>query len=201
MGYNSKIRIVTTKGGFDKLYQHSKEKLKDSYHKNLLDSLDIKRISSEDENVLLFGWDWLKWYEEFDSVKAIMEGLKLLEDEDIPYHYIRIGESEGDVEEILHDAEDTLPWLSTAIDFVYDDCFIDNNHYILFSCNEWKEYSSAKLVGVFTKDVLLRQLSKEVREGSMILETDKPVEDLSVYKLNNVLKYGFIATITINEAM
>ena len=35
----------------------------------------------------------------------------------------------------------------------------------------------------------------------MILETDKPVEDLSVYELNNVLKYGFIATITINEAM
>ena len=98
MGYRSDVRIITTKKGFDQLNNYVKKYLKEkgNYDYNLLDNLKFK---AENDYTVYFGWNYLKWYEGYDSVDAIVDGLNHLKENNMSYRFARLGESYDDYEE------------------------------------------------------------------------------------------------------
>ena len=98
MGYRSDVRIITTKKGFDELNNYVKKYLKEKgdYDYNLLDNLKFK---AENDYAVYFGWNYLKWYEGYDSVDAIVDGLNHLKENNSAYRFARLGESYDDYEE------------------------------------------------------------------------------------------------------
>lgn len=98
MGYRSDVRIITTKKGFDELNNYVKKYLKEKgdYDYNLLNNLKFK---AENDYAVYFGWNYLKWYEGYDSVDAIVDGLNHLKENNMSYRFARLGESYDDYEE------------------------------------------------------------------------------------------------------
>lgn len=98
MGYRSDVRIITTKKGFDELNNYVKKYLKEKgdYDYNLLDNLKFK---AENDYAVYFGWNYLKWYEGYDSVDAIVDGLNHLKENNMSYRFARLGENYDDYEE------------------------------------------------------------------------------------------------------
>lgn len=111
MSYYSEVRIATTREGFNSLRQEVNKKADDRKEKNELFNLD-KGFDCFHElygcgDCISFGWNGVKWYEEtIPDVKDIMEALYHLNDKDIPFHYISVGEDNA-VEE-LSNREDEL---------------------------------------------------------------------------------------------
>lgn len=75
-------------------------------------------------------------------------------------------------------------------------------HYALFSCDVWKSNSTMKFMGVFTKPRLLRIIRREIKDNNF--EYGCPLstlEEEDVRSLNDMLTYGYIEEITINEEL
>lgn len=108
MGYRSDVRIVVSKEGYELLKEFVEYYLKNNVKKeeinemNLLKSVDIK---TEGKDQVYLGWNYLKWYDGYKDVDAIMEGLNYLEDNEHSYRYMIIGEDYTDVEEMSNDGE------------------------------------------------------------------------------------------------
>lgn len=104
MGYRSDVRIITSKKGFKELNKYVKNYLKDSSESdyNLMDNLKFK---AENDYACYFGWNYLKWYEGYGSVDAIINGLEHLKEKDMSYRISRIGESYDDIEEEYYESE------------------------------------------------------------------------------------------------
>jgi hypothetical protein len=104
MGYRSDVRIITSKKGFNELNKYVKEYLKNLNHEdyNLLDDLKFK---AENDYSVYFGWNWVKWYQGYESVDAIESGLQHLKDKDMSFRFARIGESYDDYEEDSYESE------------------------------------------------------------------------------------------------
>jgi len=101
MGYRSDVRIVTSQEGFEKLEEFVKEYLKEyNEQNNLLDDCDIKQVGKKQ---CYFGWNYIKWYDGYHDVDAIMEGLEYLSENEYSYRYMIIGESYDDIEEKFYD--------------------------------------------------------------------------------------------------
>ena len=69
---------------------------------NLLDDLKFK---AENDYSVYFGWNWVKWYQGYESVDAIESGLQHLKDKDMSFRFARIGESYDDYEEDSYESE------------------------------------------------------------------------------------------------
>jgi len=108
MGYRSDVRITVSKKGYEELKKFVEDYLKDKVKEdemnewNLLNSIDIKM---EGEEQVYLGWNYLKWYEGYKEVDAIMEGLNYLEENEYSYRYMIIGEDYTDVEEMSNDGK------------------------------------------------------------------------------------------------
>ncbi len=103
MGYRSDIRITTSKEGFKVLSEFAKKYLENKNKDyDLLKDLDLM---VEGKEQCYFGWDYVKWYDGYNDVDAIMKGLEYLEDNNYSYRYMRIGESYDDCEEQSYDGE------------------------------------------------------------------------------------------------
>ena len=104
MGYRSDVRIITSKKGFKELNKYVKDYLKNLNHEdyNLLDDLKFK---AENDYSVYFGWNWVKWYQGYESVDAIESGLQHLKDKDMSFRFARIGESYDDYEEDSYESE------------------------------------------------------------------------------------------------
>jgi hypothetical protein len=118
MGYCSDVRIATTKEGYDKLKElveaiTAKRALAEGYAYNLLESTDEKKYNPKADYVI-FGWDYIKWYEDNDpDVNAVITALKKVS-EKYPVRFIRVGEEPGDIEDWDTDPQYVLPGLYTA---------------------------------------------------------------------------------------
>lgn len=103
MGYRSDVRIMTTRKGFNKLKDYTTKYLKDkNSYGNLLDELDV---NEETKYAKYIGWNSIKWYEGYEDIDAIMDGLDYLEENDYSYRYARIGENYDDYEEKYYESE------------------------------------------------------------------------------------------------
>ncbi len=79
-----------------------------------------------------------------------------------------------------------------------------NEVYVVNTCNAWKEYSSFRLVGIFTTRRKLNPvLNKLLKSGDIIWNYDKCtmryVNRLNDNDLHNQLKYISVQVITLNE--
>src|SRR5690606_36934207 len=110
----------TTNEGFDMINEFVYEKIKGSDTRNLLNCLDEK-IVGDNVDFVLFGWDGIQWYDIFeDDVKAVMAALDYINDENIPFRYVRVGASDGDVDTTHRDPYNVLPWIGADTVIKYD---------------------------------------------------------------------------------
>ena len=89
MGYESKVAIGCSRKVVKK-------------YKNIFEEQNIypDEIYAND-NCAAFFWNWTKWYDDFDDVKAVMNLTEeLMEDDENCISYLRIGEEFGDYEEL-----------------------------------------------------------------------------------------------------
>ena len=63
-------------------------------------------VYKDSNNHYTLSWEWVKWYDEFDGVQDIEHVMDILDgladydnDKGYGYHFIRIGEEYGDIEE------------------------------------------------------------------------------------------------------
>lgn len=72
-------------------------------------------------------------------------------------------------------------------------------YYVLLKCNEWKEYSSMRIVGVFTWKGFIRVIRKKVKAGEFGFDDIEKIDQMSITQINTFLKYGHIIEVKINE--
>lgn len=101
MGYYSDITLKTTTEGYlaCKIFN---DKIEDFADKPL-DGTTIKRTASGFYKIIL---ESVKWYDSYPSVNNFNKMLLQLEDLDIPYKFIRIGEDYNDIEMREHYTDD-----------------------------------------------------------------------------------------------
>lgn len=96
MGYYSEVAIT--------FYEHDFETLVRRAAEETTDALDLIMYASlykdEVNNTITIAWSSVKWYEDYSDVNFIMSFIR---NGDIQYHFIRIGEEYGDIEEENND--------------------------------------------------------------------------------------------------
>ena len=96
MGYRSDVYLKTTKEGYKKIREMVR-KDEDAFH--LFTHPDRMTITqNSDGEYISMEWQYLKWYSEYDEVKAIDNAIDELSDT-VPIHFIRLGEDIEDIEE------------------------------------------------------------------------------------------------------
>lgn len=73
--------------------------------------------------------------------------------------------------------------------------------YTYFSCDEWKSHSSSRLIGVFTESKLREIILEDLENGDIELCDIDDINSLSINDINNLIVYGMILEIEINERL
>lgn len=138
LGYRSDVRIVASKKAFDRLNEIINNKIEGTNVDNLLDYCDVKNIGNE---VCYFGWNDIKWYqncEGYEDIDAVENALEQLIDEDLSYHFARIGENiedydersnDGDFDDMLNNSYLPYPYITRYFDDEYIDEKIEHVNY------------------------------------------------------------------------
>ena len=118
MGYRSDVRIIVSKKGYKELRKYVEEHIKKyksenikegsiaSVHDfNLLNFLDVSK-SDSNKDIYYLGWNDVKWYDGYEDVDAIMDGLEKLKLNGYEYHFGRLGEDYEDIEWTYFFSED-----------------------------------------------------------------------------------------------
>ena len=102
MGYRSQVYLKTTTEGYVTIKRRN-DSVEDPTHRILNYATEIKKTPSGFYRIY---FDNIKWYEYFEEVKHFMESLDILQEQEIPYSFIRIGEDSGDVEHKFNHTDD-----------------------------------------------------------------------------------------------
>ena len=115
---NHTNRIITSKKGYKELEKLVEEHISKyrkneievdsvastyNYDFNILNRTDVK-LEIVGKNQILFGWNYIKWYDGYEEVDAINDSLNKLQKNGYGYTYARIGEDITDIEEFGYDA-------------------------------------------------------------------------------------------------
>jgi hypothetical protein len=101
MGYRSTVLLKTTTEGYMtfKMYDSKIEKHDDK-------CLAWFRIERTKDGYYKFSVEGIKWYDGYNQVENFRRVLKILEDQEIPYSFIRLGEDVDDIEHNMNWTED-----------------------------------------------------------------------------------------------
>ena len=99
MGYYSNVRAITTKKGYERFL----ELIYDDDRWFIDNYPGFSRTEYDD--TVLFGWNDVKWYEEYSEVDAVMGALEIIASDGHPFEYLRIGEELDDIEVREHDPD------------------------------------------------------------------------------------------------
>ena len=110
MGYRSKIRVVTTFEGFKAMREIAFEIAK----KNGIPSVILlfPAPGTEKEfydycatwgDCFCFGFDWIKWCDNYKYVSLFMDTLKVANERGINWQFIRVGGGSEDIENLSSD--------------------------------------------------------------------------------------------------
>lgn len=97
MSYSSKVRIVTTKEGYERMCEYVDTHTKEG-RAQLLGRGREPGNFEEHRGCVVFGWDDISWYEEYEDVRNIVDALATLGCDDVPYCMVRVGEDWDDIE-------------------------------------------------------------------------------------------------------
>lgn len=119
MGYRSDVKMVTTKEGWERI-KHAVKAVNPDHTYLVDDELVVPVCNGK---YMLYEINWTKWYDEYPEVDAFMRTLFLLERDNIPYNFIRVGEDWGDVEEhsnAMYDKYPDLPYLTVNQEIIVE---------------------------------------------------------------------------------
>lgn len=115
MGYYSKVMIIVSKNGYSELTDYVENLSQQNEVENLLKYAQEETVN---ERYITLTWNWLKWDDQFVSVKNVIEGLSFIKSKGYSYEYGIIGEEYGDVSiEHSKGCDDDLPTLEVETDF------------------------------------------------------------------------------------
>ena len=118
MGYRSDVALAMYKTDYDKLIEFSKQRMDDDNDCVSLYDFITKYVDDiipkKDNKIVILCWEWVKWYEEYYHIATLNE---YLEDNDIDYTFVRIGEELDDNEEIRA-KDDDLAWIVNIQRFI-----------------------------------------------------------------------------------
>ena len=96
MAYRSDVTITLYKQDFETLVRQASE--------NANGALDLIKYASlyknEASDIVTLFWNSVKWYDGYNDVDFIMSFIR---SGDVQYHYLRVGEESGDIEEENND--------------------------------------------------------------------------------------------------
>lgn len=94
MGYRSQVYLKTTTEGFLVIKRYN-DSIENKEHRPLYGA-DVNKTES---GFYKISFDDVKWYEgSFPEVDNFMHALDLLEEQEIPFSYIRLGEETNDID-------------------------------------------------------------------------------------------------------
>lgn len=93
MGYRSQVYLKTTTEGFLVIKRYN-DSIENKEHRPLYGA-DVNKTES---GFYKISFDDVKWYDSFPEVENFMYALDLLEEQEIPYSYIRLGEETNDID-------------------------------------------------------------------------------------------------------
>lgn len=100
MGYYSEVAIVIRKRDAKRLFTEVAKRPEDDNVRWLVEhcaaKADVNDFDTNPDGVQVLHWEWVKWYDEFEEVKYIMNFIRSLGDGN--YEFMRIGEEDGDCE-------------------------------------------------------------------------------------------------------
>ena len=112
MGYYSDVAYALHKDDYDRMIQEAKDTAREEYNRDIEMFLTTgaETTVNEEEGIVAMKWTFVKWYDYFPEVRFISD---FLANNDVDYSFIRIGESDDDLE--IEEAES--PELAIAIRF------------------------------------------------------------------------------------
>ena len=126
MGYRSEVYFKTTTEGW-LIIKRRNDSVENPDHRILRYAEEIKKTPS---GFYKIWFSDIKWYEGYEEVKQFMEGLDILQEQDIPFSFIRLGEDVTDVEHRINytdDMPDEIQTFEPVIDVNDEDwsCYED----------------------------------------------------------------------------
>ena len=114
MGYRSTVYLKTTSEGYTMMKQMN-DRTKEKEDK-VLAYAEVYKTSSGNYKIC---WEDIKWYSGYKQIQNVNEVMNLMDEQEIPYSFIRIGEETGDVEHRRSCPED-MPYEIEAFEPVVD---------------------------------------------------------------------------------
>lgn len=127
MGYRSQVYLKTTTEGYV-MIKKADDEITTEADKPLAWS-EVKVTSSGNYKIT---WDDIKWYDSYPNVQKMNELMNKMDDLDIPYSFIRIGEDSTDVE-WKHNYPDDMPWEIESFEPLID-----------VNDEEWSDYTDVE---------------------------------------------------------
>lgn len=120
MGYRSQVAVKTTAEGFAVIQQRESEQ-KEPDLRLLKCASEIRCTSKGNYRI---DWNWIKWYDSYPEIQYFMASLDKLEELEIPYSFVRIGEDSDDIEHKVNwtdDIPDAIQSLEPVVDINDDE--------------------------------------------------------------------------------
>lgn len=119
MGYRSEVGIILSAEAYELLVcELEKERVDRILNNNrpeafnatleLLDEMeeDGKPNLPEGSTDIIFYYSWIKWYDSYDEVQFVERMLDMMEERDLAYSFLRIGEENQDIDARYNRSED-----------------------------------------------------------------------------------------------
>lgn len=101
MGYRSDVYLKTTKEGYKALKEEIRKNSRTGY---ALFTTPENIVYNKLEGSISMEWNCIKWYLEYDAIKAIDDAIYAINDK-YPLHFIRIGEDLEDIEDRYYEPD------------------------------------------------------------------------------------------------
>lgn len=119
MGYRSEVGMILSAEAYELLVcELDKERVDRILNNNnpdkfnstidLLDVMEDNGASDLPENStdIIFYYSWIKWYDSYDEVQFVERMLDMMEERDLAYSFLRIGEENQDIDARYNRSED-----------------------------------------------------------------------------------------------
>ena len=104
MGYYNDVRICMKQDNFYIMIEQARPK-GFTEHNYMLDETKMN-ITKFKDGTVIFGWNDIKWEEDFTDVAFVLEFLDRMREEGHPYAFVRIGYDLSDNEEYYYDGKE-----------------------------------------------------------------------------------------------
>lgn len=112
MGYLSDVSITMHQDDFDNLVRRAiTESNEDAL--NLIKQASLYK--DDEKNIITILWNFVKWYKNYNDVDFVMSFIR---DGDVQYHFVRVGEEMGDIEEEYNDDDWSLYGAANAEQYI-----------------------------------------------------------------------------------